>query len=125
MFGKRPLEEPTLGIKQKLLENDPGWVILIQIWFAMTWRYLLWLIPFLIGAIILAVAVALCLSLLMGMGKDAGKQIAETIGFIFGVAAGVLACMKSIKGILGLKFSGHQLVLLTPSVVAETEKSDI
>lgn len=108
-------------IKQKLVENDPSFILLVQIWWSLTWRWVLWFIPFWIAAVIIAIGLGIFMAYMFGFDEDQAKSLGGIIGVIFGGAAGLFSTLKALKGILGLKFSGYQLVLLTPHAAAETE----
>ncbi len=127
MFGQRTDMAPMapMGVRQKLVENDPNWIVMLQLWWSLVWRSLLWTILFMIIAIIVSIVLSFVLAFIMGLDKETTSSIGSIFGFIGGIVASLFAFFKSFKGLLGKRFSGYQLVLLTPEMAQETEKSGL
>lgn len=99
----------------KVIENSPGYHITLQIWFAHLWRYFLWMLIPLLIIVVAAIVTGFVIAITGGKEAiSATRTIVQTVGFILGAVGGFWAWHKSFRAILGKKFMGYRLVLLTP-----------
>jgi hypothetical protein len=94
------------------IENNPPFVVIVGIWWSMTWRVIVWLLAFLILLFIFQFGLAFFLGGALNMGQQQATAIVQVSGVVFGWCAGFAATCVAIRKLIGLRFGRHRLLLV-------------
>lgn len=94
------------------IENNPSFFMILQVWFSLTWRYLMWVLIFLVPALIAAIGLTIVVGIPFGFDKEAASTLGGMLGFIFGLAAALSAGYIGIKKTIGQTYSGYRLLFV-------------
>jgi hypothetical protein len=102
----------VLDTVQETVDAAPSGKFCFQLWLAMFWRNFLWtlicIIPF-------AIIVSVLGWVFSGVfGPEASVMIVSVLNFVGTIVIPIIVFCKVFKKILGLDFSGSQLLLMTP-----------
>jgi hypothetical protein len=111
----------------KVVENRPDYHITVQIWWAQVWRHFLWgLIP--LAIIIGTIGIMFIIAMMSGAkARDTWDSFGPFMAFflpIVTLGGSIWAWHKSFVAILGKKFLGYRLVLLTPESAGAMDETD-
>jgi hypothetical protein len=98
--------------QEKLIESRPDALVLLQLWWAVYWRRLLWFLLVIVAMIFVIIPVAFILAAI-GIDKHLITVLCTLIGAGVGAVGAVWTFIKAWRQALKIKFSGYQFAFLT------------